>query len=243
MRIRNLFMTSVLCVTTLSACGQSIAYQTLDAKYFLEKTVEDTKPHSESFFLKSSLLVGFKSNNLFDEKDTFGRLIKINFDQQKRCAGPCDGLYIASPDPKISQFYVISPKDEKKIRWDKYCKSCRKIIKNNKKILSGNIDVVASFEAKIKNDLKNLVALPELLKTDNSEAHNHESNMLCNKIDFTRMETCLGEKLLNGQRDEAVSNFNNFISLLREEYGKVTGEYLYVKQSRSVKSPIRENKF
>lgn len=183
-----------------------------------------------NFFVTSALCVTALSLPLiaykgFDETKSYSEsflLNKINSDQQKRCAGPCGGLYVVSTDPKISQFYVISPKDEKNIRWDKYCKSCRKIFKNNKKNLLKNTDANTEFGINIESCCKKSVAPPELLKSELLEAHKKPPTMIEEKI------------LYNGNSTkEGIINFNKFVSVLLEEYGRQVGASVYVKGKRS----------
>jgi hypothetical protein len=61
------------------------------------------------------------------------------------------------------------------------------------------------------------------------EPRKNETNTLVNTIDFTSLEKTCGKKLSESDRYNAVQDFNEFVSLLREGYSDLIGEDVYVK--------------
>lgn len=148
-----------------------------------------------------------------NEKDDVNSLVDAVVDSAQRRCILCGKLLSCSHNPKESDFYQIKAKDEKNIRWEDNCKQCKKEKrkkrkeKNNEKICPTGDFAIAS---------------PELQKTDNSEAHKHPQNMI-------RENTLDNES----STKEGIINFNKFVSVLMEEYGKQVGASVYVKGKRS----------
>lgn len=57
-----------------------------------------------------------------------------------------------------------------------------------------------------------------------------ETLNLVNEIDFSNLETSCGNELPLVERFDAVQRFNEFVALLREEYGKMVGGYVYIRK-------------
>lgn len=226
MRVRNFFMTSVLCVNALSGQGQS-SLGTAPANNILRERTIDRKAFYSKYY------TGKLDNDYFSTAtdEVLKKLGREVF--SKKCAGPCGRFLPVSSNPQKTHFYIISSKHEKKIRWDKLCKRCKKNNRNSKEspVFPGEkIVAIPSNELSNKIKKKDVVACSELLKSDSADVRKLETVKKVSCIEFSKLEKCQEESLSN----EAISNFNNFISLLREEYGKVTGERIYVKNKRSV---------
>jgi len=58
----------------------------------------------------------------------------------------------------------------------------------------------------------------------------HETNSLANDIDFAPLESVCGRELSSSDKIEAVQRFNEFISILRSEFGKVVESRVYIKR-------------
>lgn len=210
MRIRNTFTMSVVVGLSLGATN----YQPLFEKDFVND--------------KSTVV-----EIVYREKISIFNDGVESFSSTRKICGNCGQSLLVSLNSTESCFYPIRAKNESSVRWEDNCKICKKRLRgergnqkqrsNSSGIDTNSIQVIA----------KKLVAPTELLKSDNSEAHIHRSDMLSNKTDSAQTEISFGEKLTSSQMEEAVKNFNNFITLLREEYGKARGEYLYVKKNRS----------
>lgn len=57
-----------------------------------------------------------------------------------------------------------------------------------------------------------------------------ETSNLVNEIDFSNLEASCGNELQLVERFDAVQRFNEFVALLREEYGKMVGGYVYIRK-------------
>jgi hypothetical protein len=57
-----------------------------------------------------------------------------------------------------------------------------------------------------------------------------ETSNLVNEIDFSNLEASCGNELPLVERFDAVQRFNEFVALLREEYGKMVGGYVYIRK-------------
>lgn len=140
---------------------------------------------------------------------TFTSVAEINF-EEKKCF-LCGKKLLAQDNSKHSHFYIISAKNEKHIRWESSCKNCKKKQRKNKK----ENTATGLFE-------KKLVAPPELLKSEFLEAHKKLPTMIEEK------------KFINdNSTKEGITNFNKFVSVLLEEYGRQVGASVYVKGKRS----------
>lgn len=57
-----------------------------------------------------------------------------------------------------------------------------------------------------------------------------ETSNLVNEIDFSDLEASCGNELPLVERFDAIQRLNEFVSLLREEYGKMVGGYVYIRK-------------
>jgi len=57
-----------------------------------------------------------------------------------------------------------------------------------------------------------------------------ETSNLVNEIDFSDLETSCGNELPLVERFDAIQRFNEFVALLREEYGKMVGGHVYIRK-------------
>ena len=213
MRIRSAFISSTVCLSAFVAT--LVQPVTIDSSFSKETHI---------------LQVSFEN----DIKDS--EQISRQAFERKKCK-ICGFTLIVSTDRNKSHFYPIKAKAEKGLRWEDNCKVCKKRLRQEREKKKSNCadDVLFSpLVVSSSSTKENFVALSELQKTDTSEAHNQQASVLSSKANSSFVENCLTEEPSSGQREESVKIFNNFISLLREEYGKVIGGYVYVKNKRSV---------
>ncbi len=58
-----------------------------------------------------------------------------------------------------------------------------------------------------------------------------ETSNLVNEIDFSNLEASCGNELPLVERFDAIQRFNEFVALLREEYGKMVGGHVYIRKN------------
>lgn len=63
------------------------------------------------------------------------------------------------------------------------------------------------------------------------EPRNQETSRLANEMDFSGLEQICGKELQLAERQDAVQRLNEFVSLLRTEYGRMVGRYVYIRKN------------
>jgi len=139
----------------------------------------------------------------------------------KRCS-------VCNIEKPINDFYEIKAKCEIKIRWEKKCKACKK--KQREFENSENNNANRPKGVIEPENIKKLTST----NTENTpsgviELRNNETNSLVKTIDFEPLEILCEKKLNEYEKYDAIQGFNEFISILREEYGKMQGKYVYIK--------------
>lgn len=116
------------------------------------------------------------------------------------------------------------------LRWDKVCRDCRKRIRREKYQESSS----SSVKAKPAVNHPALEPRPPLQNPQPDfpaiELRKHETEVIAKGIIFSEEERILGRELAPGERYDAVQRFNEFVSILRKEYGKITGKHIYIKR-------------
>lgn len=186
---------SFICSVLCTATVISVNLATpIDAAWFLNASIEFTEQVSKSYVSS----------------------------QYRQCKS-CGLVLMVSDNSKMSHFYSIKAKDEKELRWEDNCKSCKKLLRNerDKKKSEKGTDLFTCKNI-LKTKVPNLVAPPELLKSELLEAHK-------------KLPTMVEEKILDNDNSikEGIINFNKFVSVLLEEYGRQVGASVYVKGKRS----------
>ena len=119
-----------------------------------------------------------------------------------------------SLNSKESDFYPIKAKDEKGVRWEEKCKSCKKQLRIERE----QKEKLQPLTCRLENS----VAPQELQKKDLTEALKQD-------------QIVIEENSLNNDKttEEGIIKFNKFVSVLLEEYGRQVGASVYVKGKRS----------
>jgi pyruvate formate-lyase activating enzyme-like uncharacterized protein len=67
-----------------------------------------------------------------------------------------------------------------------------------------------------------------------------ETESIAKRVDFSEEELALGRALTYVEKYTVVQNFNEFISILREEYGKMIGCHVYIKRDEPNSKPAKK---
>ena len=117
----------------------------------------------------------------------------------------------------LSNFY----EREKNQRWDSTCKDCRKNYRRSKYRAKNKVELSNAKRAKRIIELKNTT-------TNDLNINICESKNLNKNMDYTDLEKQYGLQLTHVEKNDSIKRFNDFVSILREEYGKQLGCKVYV---------------
>jgi hypothetical protein len=122
----------------------------------------------------------------------------------------------------LDYFYPIKASDESNPRWERICKECKKKRRNGGRNLF-------SPRKPPRKDHNYTEIEQSLMDKETIELRKNETNRIVNNIDFSELEECCGKILSDSEKYKAVERFNEFISILKEEYEKEVGYSVYVK--------------
>lgn len=139
----------------------------------------------------------------------------------------CGDFFPCSSIPEFSSFYQIKAKNEKTPRWEDNCKECKKNIRKEREQLKQ----VVGLKSGPLEDIDGAKISRELLEGGRFQARNQHADMLMKeKLSFLSLGS---NQICEKTIEEGIINFNKFVSVLREEYGRQVGASVYVKGKRS----------
>lgn len=143
----------------------------------------------------------------------------------KKCER-CGDFFPCSSIPEFSSFYQIRAKNEKNPRWEDNCKECKKNTRKGREQLKQ----VVVLKSGPLEDIDGAKKSRELLEGSRFQARNQHVDMLMKE----KLSLALGpNQICEKTIEEGILNFNKFVSVLLEEYGKQMGASVYVKGKRS----------
>ena len=128
-------------------------------------------------------------------------------------------------EKRLNDFYE-KEKDENglTLRRDHVCKDCRKAERLERYRLRPALIPQAS--PKTSQSKKPPENRPKRI----IEPRIHETSCLANETDFSDLKRICGKELQLAERHDAVQRLNEFVSLLREEYGRMVGGHVYIRK-------------
>ncbi len=111
------------------------------------------------------------------------------------------------------------------LRRDHVCKDCRKTERLERYRLRSVTTPQASRAT--NQSKKSPKSRPERI----IEPRIHETSRLANERDFSGLEQICGKELQLAERHDAVQRLNEFVSLLRTEYGRMVGSHVYIRKN------------
>lgn len=111
------------------------------------------------------------------------------------------------------------------LRRDHVCKDCRKAERLERyRLRSIATPQISQETSQPKKPQKNK---PERI----IEPRIHETSRLANEMDFSGLEQICGKELQLVERHDAVQRINEFVALLRTEYGRIVGRHVYIRKN------------
>lgn len=139
----------------------------------------------------------------------------------KKCTNPnCQEL------KPLTSFYF---KDKNKTKNDSICKDCKKAIRNEKYI-KDKLALKSSKKPGIKiQNSEDKKKSQQLRSRRTIEPQNNQTEDVIDDINFNDLEICCDHQLTDFDKYLAVQSFNEFITILREEFGKGKNCNVYIK--------------
>ena len=129
-------------------------------------------------------------------------------------------------EKRLNDFYEKEKNENGLVlRRDHICKDCRRAERLERyRLRSVSTPQIAQATVQPKKSPQNK---PKRI----IEPRIHETSCLANETDFSDLERLCGKELHLAERHDAVQRLNEFVSLLREEYGRMVGGHVYIRKN------------
>lgn len=127
-------------------------------------------------------------------------------------------------DKLQSDFYEKHDKKTGRIRFDCVCMECRR---QKRKSQYKEKRAYATASKRIIEPESSVKFSKKVVDVSQDARIRH-----VNKVDFSDTEESYGKQLTYNERLEIVQRFNEFIGILREGYGEITGEQVFIRKDQ-----------
>lgn len=111
------------------------------------------------------------------------------------------------------------------LRRDHVCKDCRKA-ERLERYRRRSVSTLQTSRATRQPEKPSKIRPERII-----EPRIHETSRLANEMDFSGLEQICGKELQLAERHDAVQRLNEFIALLRTEYGRMVGAHVYIRKN------------
>ncbi len=126
----------------------------------------------------------------------------------------------------LSEFSLVSAKDDSKLRWAPKCKACKNLQRRKQ---------IEKIQTKRSNGVGNRskrIIEPDVSVPNGKDLHSIQTNGIVKGMDFADLESYYGKQLSCAERHDMVQRFNEFIELLKDGYGAIVGCEVYVRKDQ-----------